>query len=287
MVLTRHTAKLVLLAAALIGAAPPDPADDLAAISRGEDSFGQAFVTGDAASLERLLDDGFVGVGASGAFYTKAEAIAAAKALPHTSFDMVEHLKVRFYGTTAIAQGRETERGPAPEFKPFRRVFTDTWVKRGGEWKIIAAEDLDPGAPTSPAHQADAEAIRALRARSNAAIRAHDMAAFTPVFAEDAVFVWSNGTSAVGKAGLTSFFARDFADPAFIAYVRSPERVAVSENGLRAVEHGTWTALKKNEAGPTRYGGDYAAHWFKGAAGWQIRGELYVKLRCDGALCTP
>ena len=267
----------------LMGAAPPSGSDDLAAITRGEDAFGGAFVTGDAATLDRLLGEDFVGVQVSGALYDKKQALQWASEGPNTTFDHIDDLKVRFYGDTAIAQGHESERGAAPEFKPLHRVFTDTWVKRQGTWRIAAASDIDPGATTPPAFAGDSEAIRALRARSNAAIRAHDMATFLPVFADDAVFVWSNGTSSVGKAGLQAFFAPDFADPAFITYIRTPARISVSENGLRAAEHGTWTALKRD----TRYGGDYVAHWFKAAGGWQIRGELYVKLYCQGPLCTP
>lgn len=61
----------------------------------------------------------------------------------------------------------------------------------------------------------------------------------------------------------------------------------LADTGMRAVEHGTWTALKREERGETRYGGDYMAHWFKTAEGWRIRGEVYVKLRCDGPLCKP
>jgi len=267
----------------LAGAAPPPEADDLAAITRGEDAFGGAFVSGDAAALDRLLDDGFVGAQPDGTLYSKQEALNWGRTGPNSTFDHVDDLRVRFFGDTAIAQGHESERGPAPELKPLRRVFTDTWVKRGGTWRIAAASDIDPGAATAPAFAADADTIRALRARSNAAIRAHDMAGFLPVFADDAVFVWSNGTSSVGKAGLQTFFARDFADPAFGTYIRTPARVSVSENGQRVVEHGTWTALKRD----TRYGGDYLAHWFKAPTGWQIRGEVYVKLYCTGPLCTP
>ncbi len=136
-------------------------------------------------------------------------------------------------------------------------------------------------------HAQDRAAIMALRAQSNRAIAAHDLAHFTPMFADDAVFVWSNGTSAIGKTGLAQFFARDFADPAFVTYVRTPDTVAVSDQGVRAVEHGTWTALKREARGETRYGGDYAAHWYKTPEGWRVRGELYVKLRCAGPLCTP
>lgn len=133
----------------------------------------------------------------------------------------------------------------------------------------------------------DVDAIRALRADSNRAIAAHNMARFTPMFADDAVFVWSNGSSAIGKDGLVKFFTKDFADPAFVAYVRTPSQVKISDRGVRAVEHGHWTAYKHEARGDTRYGGDYAAHWFKTDEGWRVRGELYVKLYCHGPLCLP
>jgi len=146
-----------------------------------------------------------------------------------------------------------------------------------------ATQSLDLGLQTPLAYAADESAIRMLRADNNRAIAAHDTARFTPMFADDAVFVWSGGTSAVGKAALTRDFSEDFADPAFIAYIRSPRRVIVSANGTRAAEHGSWTALKRG----TRYGGDYSAHWAKSGDRWLVRGELYVKLYCDGPLCTP
>ena len=57
----------------------------------------------------------------------------------------------------------------------------------------------------------------------------------------------------------------------------------VSDAGARAAEHGVWTALKQG----TRYGGDYLAHWARTPDGWRVRGEVYVKLYCSGALCTP
>lgn len=155
-------------------------------------------------------------------------------------------------------------------------------------WILAAALLAASPALAQPKNGAtDVTAIRALRAESNKAIAAHDMARFTPVFADDAVFVWSNGSTAVGKAALQTFFARDFADPAFDRYVRTPAKVVVSQSGARAVEHGTWQAFKHNAEGATRYGGDYAAHWVRKPEGWRVQGELYVKLRCTGSLCTP
>jgi uncharacterized protein (TIGR02246 family) len=256
-------------------------------IAAGERAWGQAFVTGDVATVQRLLADDFAGVSPTGETYGKADMLKDLGASPHETADRIEGLTIRLYGDTAIAQAHEHTVGPPPELKPSETVFTDTWVRRGGRWRIVAAEDLDPGAANTPEHAADAAAIRALRATSNRAIADHDLARFTPTFAEDAVFVWSNGTTAIGKAGLSQFFARDFADPAFDRYVRTPQRVSVAANGVRAVEHGTWTALKHNADGETRYGGDYAAHWVRKDGTWRIQGELYVKLRCEGSLCTP
>jgi uncharacterized protein (TIGR02246 family) len=137
------------------------------------------------------------------------------------------------------------------------------------------------------AHAADRAAILALRAASNRAIAAHDLASFIPAFAEDAAFIWSDGSSSTSRSGLEARFAKDFADPVFVTYIRTPARVAVSDRGVRAVEHGTWTAITRGAGGETRHGGDYSAHWFKTGEGWRIRGELYVKLRCTGLLCTP
>lgn len=137
------------------------------------------------------------------------------------------------------------------------------------------------------AYAADQATIMALRATSNQAIAAHDLAGSMPVFAEDAAFIFSDGSSAANRAGLEARFAKDFADPVFVTYIRTPALVAVSDRGVRAVEHGTWTALKRGTDSETRYGGDYSAHWFKTAEGWRVRGELYVKLHCTGPLCTP
>jgi ketosteroid isomerase-like protein len=133
----------------------------------------------------------------------------------------------------------------------------------------------------------DQAAIRTLRANSNRGIAHHDMTAFTPIFANDAVFVWSDGSSAIGRPELARRFRAEFDNPNFVTLARIPETVVVSDQGVRAAEHGTWTGLRRDPHGETRYGGDYMAHWFKTADGWRVRGEVYVKLHCEGSLCTP
>ena len=101
-----------------------------------------------------------MGIGSDGSAYSKAAAIAAVGTLPHNRSDVVDELDVRIYGDTAVVQAREHETGPAPEFHPAERAFTDTWVKHGGEWRIVAAEDLDPGLPNMVRYQGDIAVIK-------------------------------------------------------------------------------------------------------------------------------
>jgi ketosteroid isomerase-like protein len=274
---------LAALFAQPISAAADQREADRIAIVAGERAWGHAYVTGDVATVRRLLADDFRGIDTRGRAYDKSRVLADVAARPHGTSDRVDHVLVRFYGDTAVVQANEHVEGPAPEAHPADDVFTDTWVKRDGRWQIVAAEDLDAGLATLPRFQPDISAIRELRAANNRAIAAHDLPSFLPMFADDAVFTWSNGTSAVGKQALRIFFVQDFGDPNFIAYVRSPKSISVSDRGIRAAEKGSWTALKRG----TRYGGDYMAHWMKTPDGWRVRGELYVKLYCSGPLCTP
>jgi ketosteroid isomerase-like protein len=265
------------------GAIPTDRLAERAEIMAGERAWGEAYVTGDVATVERLLTDDFIGVDTHGNAYDKARVIADARALPHSTSDLVDHFAIRFHGEFAVVRALEHGVGPSPERKPREAVFTDSWVRENGRWRIVAAQDFNRGLRTPSLYSPDEAAIRDARAASNRAIAAHDVAALTPFFTDDAVFVWSNGTSAVGKAAMAKFFAEDFANPATITFIRTPDRVAVSASGTRAYEQGTWTALKNC----LRYGGDYSAHWVKVPEGWRIRGELYVKLHCTGVKCTP
>ena len=135
---------LCAIGLATVIATPPAPATDLQTITDGERAWGQAYVHGDAATIDRLLADDFIGVDTHVKRYNKASAMTEVRNGPNLTSDAVTNLVVRFYGDTAVAQGDEHEVGPAPEKRPLERVFTDTWVKLNGQWRIVAAEDLAP-----------------------------------------------------------------------------------------------------------------------------------------------
>jgi hypothetical protein len=50
-----------------------------------------------------------------------------------------DYVHVRFFGDTAVAQGSETWTKKGGRRGKF--VWTDTWVKRGGCWQIVHAQD--------------------------------------------------------------------------------------------------------------------------------------------------
>jgi len=107
-----------------------------------EDGWIQAVIKRDAAAFNRLLGPDFV-YAEDDRVYTKEQMI---KELT-TGSDTVtsgrnEDLTVHVHGTTAIATGWLilVGRGSSGAFERHYR-YTDTWLKMGGRWRIVAAQD--------------------------------------------------------------------------------------------------------------------------------------------------
>ena len=100
----------------------------------------QAQVGADAAALDRIYADDFIGIGPSGTVRTKAQVIS-----DFTSGDLkfqsitTDDVRVRVYGNTAVETGRSTmngqDRGKAV---PRDTRFTRVWVKQQGRWRLVA-----------------------------------------------------------------------------------------------------------------------------------------------------
>jgi ketosteroid isomerase-like protein len=116
-------------------------------IKESESQWAEATAKHDAAFVERILADDFVGVQPNGSLYTKADEVASMR--KQESEFITNHLvqvKVRFYGDAAVAQGSEAWEKRDGQPKRGRYVWTDTWIKRNGHWQVVAAEDvLVPG----------------------------------------------------------------------------------------------------------------------------------------------
>ena len=91
-----------------------------------------------------LLADDFQGTSTNGARFTKSDELKDEKG-PRTAHDCgVDEAKVHFFGDDlAVVYGREHAVGKdasQPSAKVCQ-VWTDTWIKRGNTWQIIASQD--------------------------------------------------------------------------------------------------------------------------------------------------
>ncbi len=94
---------------------------------------------------EKILADDFQGTSPEGKRYTKSEEVAGTRDLSKTARDCrLLDAKVRFFGEDlAMVYGSESSVRKAKDGTEKSRclIWTDTWLKRNGEWQIIAAQD--------------------------------------------------------------------------------------------------------------------------------------------------
>lgn len=93
--------------------------------------------------LQNVIADDFQGTAPDGGRYGKAEAIATdVNALDRDC--RMGDVKVQFFGDSlAVAYGNESSLHKDKDGKEWKRclAWTDTWLKRSGQWQIIAAQD--------------------------------------------------------------------------------------------------------------------------------------------------
>ncbi len=92
--------------------------------------------------LKTVIADDFQGTATDGQRYGKAEAIATDPKTVSRDCQLGD-VKVRFFGDSiAIAYGAESRIRQAEGNNARRcQVWTDTWLKRKGQWQIVAAQD--------------------------------------------------------------------------------------------------------------------------------------------------
>jgi uncharacterized protein (TIGR02246 family) len=100
----------------------------------------QAQIHADAAALERIYADDFIGVGPSGTVRTKSQVIS-----DFTSGDLkfqsitIDDVQVRVYGNAAVETGLSTMSGQDKgKTVPRDTRFTRVWIKQQGRWRLVA-----------------------------------------------------------------------------------------------------------------------------------------------------
>ena len=105
--------------------------------------WAESVVTRETSDIERFVADDFVGINPEGNSYNKAELISHTRTAPRKyASNHLNEVKIRFFGDAAVAQGSETFERHTGENRRGRVVWTDTWVRRGGRWQIVAAQDV-------------------------------------------------------------------------------------------------------------------------------------------------
>jgi ketosteroid isomerase-like protein len=110
-------------------------------IRESESQWAESVASGDGSVVQRILADDFIGVDPKGGHYDKTKMIAeTSDGAKYFASNHLNDVKIRFYGDTALAQGNESWERKSGERGRF--VWTDTWLRRNGQWQIVAAEDL-------------------------------------------------------------------------------------------------------------------------------------------------
>lgn len=91
-----------------------------------------------------LLADDFQGTSTNGERFTKADELKDEKSPRYAHDCGLDEAKVRYFGdTVAVVYGREHAVGKDRSQANAKvcQVWTDTWLKRGGKWQIVASQD--------------------------------------------------------------------------------------------------------------------------------------------------
>jgi len=130
-----------LVLAAFVFAPAFSAAADEGPLRAAEARLCAAFEHGDAGALRRYMDPTFTLTDSHGHVTGFRENIAEVAARePRYEVFRNHDQTLRFYGDTAVVLGITSVRGSAAG-KPFDGEFqyTDTWIRRGGRWLIVAS----------------------------------------------------------------------------------------------------------------------------------------------------
>ena len=134
------TLLVCLLAASAVNLVAQEKSE-AAAVRALELKWTEAYKQRNIDILSSLLAEDFVITIEDGNVYSKAGYIThSADASTHVQIAELSDLKVRIHGDTAIVTGAYHEKGES-NGKPYeyRDRLTDTWMKIGGKWQVVAS----------------------------------------------------------------------------------------------------------------------------------------------------
>jgi ketosteroid isomerase-like protein len=109
-----------------------------------EKDWSEADVKKDAAALERILADDWIGIDFQGVVLDKPEVlkqVALHSDVTETETTEMEQMKIRLFGNTAIVSGTEIE---TSQYKgkdsSGKYAWTDVFVRRNGRWQAVSSQ---------------------------------------------------------------------------------------------------------------------------------------------------
>lgn len=160
----RHQQTLFSLAVTMLMASWSAAAaeDDAALIKRQSQEFSDASASGNAALLDRFLDDRVTFINESGIVSTKKDLVAGAGPLPKgVRFTLTQtDWALQLYGTVAVTSFTDVQSGQA-HGQSLHAKFrsTEVWLKEGAAWRMISSQTLalqdDPPFVALPAKSLD------------------------------------------------------------------------------------------------------------------------------------
>jgi len=131
--------------------------------------------------------------------------------------------------------------------------------------------------------KAHARRVASLREDFNAAIEGRDIDRIATVLCEDALLVPGDEADLIqGRASQLEAWTSIFSQAPDAGYVRSPQRIEISDDGALAAESGRWRGGWSTGGFEIRYTGRYFAKWRFTGADWQIESETFVTLKRTG-----
>ena len=121
------------------------------------------------------------------------------------------------------------------------------------------------------------DAILARRRLTNKLIAAKEAARLKPFFVPGVNVIVGDGSLISGAEAVVAAFAAQFADPDFVAFIRTPEAVELDTGGERAAERGAWVAVSRSQG--EHIAGWYLAAWTRVRGQWLIESETFITLQ--------
>ena len=107
-----------------------------------ENLWNQMQINHDADAMGKLLDEDFVLTDYDGSVMSKAQFLASIRVKSYQlTVEASEDMKLHRHGDTVVVTGATHEKGTF-KGKPYQHQgrFTDTWIKKNGQWLCIASQ---------------------------------------------------------------------------------------------------------------------------------------------------